>query len=129
MGDYFVWAKAIVNKMATLSDDLEKYLVIKKVLRVLFPKWDNVALVIKETKDLSTLEFDELVRSLTSQEERFLRRSNIGTSEEQAFSQNRMTILVEEVKVEAGMIKKEEEALLEGEEEQIIFHMVTKPIV
>lgn len=75
-----------MNKMATLGDDLEKALVIKKVLRILLPKWDNVALVIEETKDISTLKFDQLVGSLISQEERFLRRSKIGTSEEQAFS-------------------------------------------
>ena len=56
-----------MNKMATLGDDLEKALVIKKVLRILLPKWDNVALVIEETKDISTLKFDQLVGSLISQ--------------------------------------------------------------
>jgi len=72
--------------MDILGDDMEKYLVIKKFLKILTPKWDNVALVIEETKDLSTLEFDYLFGYITSYYESTLKISNVGASKEHAFS-------------------------------------------
>lgn len=73
MGGYYVMVKSIVNKITTLGDEREKALVIKKILRNLLTKWDIVPLVNEEIKDLHTMEFDQLVGSLTSHEERFLR--------------------------------------------------------
>lgn len=36
-------------------------MVIKKVLRTLTSKWNHIAIIIKESKDLSTLDFDKLL--------------------------------------------------------------------
>ena len=44
----------MVNKMATLGEKIEKEVMIKKVLRTLIEKFDHVALIIEETKDLSS---------------------------------------------------------------------------
>ena len=61
---------------------------INKVLRTLIEKYDHVALITEETKDLSTIEIDNLIGSLTSHEERVLKRvrGGISNSDEQAFS-------------------------------------------
>lgn len=66
--------KAIVNKMATLGEKIEKEVVIKEVLRTLKKRYDHDALIIEETKDLSTMEIDNLIGSLTSHEKRVLKR-------------------------------------------------------
>ena len=80
--------KAIVNKMATLGEKTKKEVVIKKVLRTLIEKFDHATLIIKETKDLSTMEIDNLISSLTSHEERMSKRTKVEASnnDEQAFS-------------------------------------------
>ena len=87
-GDYCVRVKAIVNKMGTLGEKVEKEVVIKKVLRTLTEKFDHVALIIEKTKDLSSLEIDNLIGSLTSHDERMTKRTKVGISNnnEQAFS-------------------------------------------
>jgi len=86
--DYCVRVKAIINKIATLVEKIEKEIVIKKVLRTLTKKYDHVALIIEETKDLPTIEIDNLISSLTSHEERVLKRvrGGISNSDEQAIS-------------------------------------------
>ena len=56
--------------MPTLGEKIEKEFVIKKVLRTLIKQFDHVVLIIEETKDLSYLEIDNLIGSLTSHEER-----------------------------------------------------------
>lgn len=68
--------------MVILGDEMNKAFVINKVLKTLLTKQDNVDLIIEETKDLSTMDFDQLVVSLTSYAQRFLRIYNIGASEE-----------------------------------------------
>ena len=86
--DYYVRVKAIVNKMATLREKIEKEVFIKKVLRTLIETFDHAALIIEETKDLSSLEIDNLIGSLTSHEERMMKRTKarISNRDEQAFS-------------------------------------------
>ena len=86
--DYYVREKVIVNKMATLREKTENEVVIKKVLRTLIEKFDHVALIIEEIKDLSSLEIDKFIGCLTSHEERMMKRTKLGTSnnDEQAFS-------------------------------------------
>jgi len=46
---------------------------IKKVLRTLTPKWDNIIVIIEEIKDLSTLQFDGFIGSLVSHEKRLIK--------------------------------------------------------
>lgn len=63
VGDYCVRVKVVVNKITTLGEKMEKEVIVKKVLRSLTPRWNHVAIIIAESKDLSTLEFDHLIGS------------------------------------------------------------------
>jgi hypothetical protein len=84
VSDYCVRVKDAVNKMATLGEIVDKEVLIKKVFRSLTPRWNHVAIIIEERKDLSTLQFDHLVGSLMSHEERLI--DSFGESGEKAFS-------------------------------------------
>ena len=84
VSDYCVRVKDVVNKMATLGEIVDKEVLIKKVLRSLTPRWNHVAIIIRERKDFSTLQFDHLVGSLMSHEERLI--DSFGESGEKAFS-------------------------------------------
>ena len=68
--DYCVRVQTCVNKMKTLGEEIENEVVVKKVLRSLLSKWNSVAIIIEESKDLATLSYDQLVGSLMSHEER-----------------------------------------------------------
>jgi hypothetical protein len=84
VSDYCVRVKYVINKMATLGEIVDKEVVIKKVLRSITPRWNHVAIIIEESKDLSTLQFDHLVGSLMSHEERLI--DSFGESGENFFS-------------------------------------------
>jgi hypothetical protein len=84
VSDYCVRVKDVVNKMATLGEIVDKEVLIKKVLRSLTPRWNHVAIIIEESKDLSTLQFDHLVGSLMSHEERLI--GSFGESGKKVFS-------------------------------------------
>ena len=70
ISDYCVRVKDVVNKMATLGEVVSNEVLIKKVLRSLTHRWNHVAIIMEESKDLTKLQFDELVGSLMSHEER-----------------------------------------------------------
>jgi hypothetical protein len=55
VSDYSVRVKDVVNKMATLGEIVDKEVRIRKVLRSLTPRWNHVAIIIEESKYLSTL--------------------------------------------------------------------------
>jgi hypothetical protein len=84
VNDFCVRVKDVVNKMATLGEIVHKEDLIKKVLRSLTPRWNHVDIIIEERKDLSTLEFDHLVASLMSHEERLI--DSFGESGKKYFS-------------------------------------------
>eukprot|EP00253_Pinus_taeda_P009270 PITA_09270 len=69
ISDYCVRVKDVVNKMATLGEAVSNEVLIKKVLRSLTHIWNHVAIIMEESKDLTKLQFDELVGSLMSHEE------------------------------------------------------------
>ena len=56
--------------MATLGEAVSNDVLIKKVLRYLTHRWNHVAIIMEESKDLTKLQFDELIGSLMSHEER-----------------------------------------------------------
>jgi len=70
ISDYCVRVKDVVNKMATLGETVSNEVLIKKVLRYLTPRWNNVAIILEESKDFTQLMFYQLVGSLMSHEER-----------------------------------------------------------
>lgn len=53
ISDYCVRVKDVVNKMATLGETVSNEVLIKKVLRSLTPRWNNVAIILEESKDLT----------------------------------------------------------------------------
>ena len=69
VSDYCVRVNDVVNKLTTLAENIDKQVVIKKVLRSLTPRWDHIAIVIEESKDLTNLHFDNLVGSIISHED------------------------------------------------------------
>ena len=71
VSDYYVSIHDVVNKMATQGETMKIEVVIKYVLRSLMPRWNHVAIIIKENKDLNALQFDHLDGSLMYHEERF----------------------------------------------------------
>jgi hypothetical protein len=58
VSDYCVRVKDVVNKMASLGEIVDKEVLIKNVLRSLTSRWNHVAIIIEESKDFSTLQFD-----------------------------------------------------------------------
>lgn len=70
VGDYCVRVKSCVDKMKTPREEISNEVIVKKVLRTLPPKWNHVAIIIEESKDLSTLSYDTLIGSLMSHEDR-----------------------------------------------------------
>jgi hypothetical protein len=72
VSDYCVRVNYEVNNMATLGEIVNKEVLIKKVLRSLKPRWNHVSIISEEIKDLSTLQFDHLIGSIISHEERLI---------------------------------------------------------
>lgn len=64
----------MVNKMATLGENIDQEMIIKKVLQILIENFDSTTLLIEETKDLSKMDLDLLIGTLTSHEERITKR-------------------------------------------------------
>lgn len=59
-------------------------MVIEILLKILIPKSNHRVFIIKECKDFSTLDFNQLIRSLMSHEERL--RETISRIDEKDFS-------------------------------------------
>lgn len=74
--------------MQTLGEDAKNEFIMKKVFRSLLPKQNHVAIIIEESEDLLILDFDQLIGSLISHEERLQdpTSSNVGGVEEKAFA-------------------------------------------
>ena len=47
VGEYYMRVKACVKNMERLVEEVRTELVMKKVLRTLLPKWNNVAIIIE----------------------------------------------------------------------------------
>jgi gag-polypeptide of LTR copia-type len=54
----------VINQIKVLGDTIKEKIVVAKVLRSLTPEFDHVVAVIKESKNLDTYSFDELMGSL-----------------------------------------------------------------
>ena len=50
--------KDVVNKMESLDETITQEHVIKKVLRSLTPRWNTIEIIMEESKDLVTMEYD-----------------------------------------------------------------------
>ncbi|XP_076954733.1 uncharacterized protein LOC143629310 [Bidens hawaiensis] len=77
VSDFLSRVMSIVNQKKAYGEDVSDQLVVEKVLRSLPTKWDDVVTAIEESKDLSTLSFDQLMGSLQSHEARVNRSVTI----------------------------------------------------
>jgi len=74
IGDYCIHLKYVVNKMAILGENIYQEVIINKFLRTLIEKFDSMILIIEEKKDLSKMDLDSLIDTLTSHEESVAKR-------------------------------------------------------
>ena len=63
---------SLVNNLRSLGDSMEEVSVVQKFLRVVPPRYMQIALAIETMLDLNTLSVEELVGRLSSAEERYL---------------------------------------------------------
>ena len=74
--DYFSKIIEIVNQMKSYGEEISDEKIVKKILVSLNDKFDNIVLIIEETKDLSNLTVEQLMGSLESHEQRKSRQNN-----------------------------------------------------
>jgi hypothetical protein len=67
---YFIRVDEVVNAIIGLGEDLDESLVLQKVFRSLFFKYDAKVSAIEETRDLTRMTMDELHGSLIAYEMR-----------------------------------------------------------
>lgn len=68
--EYFLKVIELVNQIRCLGENLNDKLVCEKILISLSPKYNNIATIIKEIKDLSTLDVHDLMSSFEMHEQR-----------------------------------------------------------
>jgi hypothetical protein len=71
--EYFSKVIELVNQIKSLGENLTDKSVCEKILIGLSPKYNNIAAIIEETKDLSTLSVHDLMGSLEMHEQRMNR--------------------------------------------------------
>ncbi|KAJ0500422.1 putative RNA-directed DNA polymerase [Helianthus annuus] len=81
VADFLSTVMKIVNQKRAYGEDVTDQTVIEKVLRSLPMRWDHVVTTIEESKDLSTLTFNQLMGSLQSHEARVNRSFEKGEDE------------------------------------------------
>ncbi|XP_010555050.1 PREDICTED: uncharacterized protein LOC104824636 [Tarenaya hassleriana] len=84
ISDYISRVITIVHQMSTNGETLKDVRVVEKILRSLDSKFDSVAVVIEESKDLYTMTVEELLGSLKAFEDRLNRRKGEEKSIEHA---------------------------------------------
>jgi len=67
---YITQVEIMVNQLARIRETLFASRVVEKILRSLTDDFVNMVCAIEESKDLSTLTFEELVGSLEAHEQR-----------------------------------------------------------
>ena len=68
VSDYFIKLISMVHQMRRNGENIDDVIVMEKILRSLDSKFDNVVVVIKESKNLEDLTIEELIRSLQAHE-------------------------------------------------------------
>lgn len=84
VSDFLSKVMKLVNQQRAYGEDVTDQKVVEKVLRSLPDRWNHVVAAIEESKDLSTLSYDQLMGSLQAHEVR-LNRNVQPVEEEHAF--------------------------------------------
>jgi gag-polypeptide of LTR copia-type len=71
--EYFSKAIELVNQIKKLGENLTDKSICEKILISVSPKYNNIVTIIEETKDLSTLNIQDLMSSLEMHEQRLNR--------------------------------------------------------
>ena len=74
VSDYCSRVKAIVSQLKRYGDNIEGVRVVEKIFHSLTPKFDYVACVIEESKDLDSMTIEELEGSLQAQKDNIKKR-------------------------------------------------------
>lgn len=77
VAEYFDKIKGLVNAMKMCNEKVSDQHVVHKVLQSLPLRFDHLVITIEETKDLETLEMEELQHSLEAHEYRLSERKCI----------------------------------------------------
>lgn len=64
MQDFLIKIEAIINQMRSYGEKIFEKTIVTKVLKSLLLKFDDVVVAIKESNNLSTYSFDELMGPL-----------------------------------------------------------------
>ena len=80
MDDFTLRLTRLVNNLEILGDKIEEDCVVKKFLRVIPPRYSQVAISIKMLVDLQTLLVEELIGQLKAIEERYDQDNTDGAS-------------------------------------------------
>lgn len=83
VGSYFSRVITLCNQMKACGKKVSDKSIIEKILRTLPPRFDVMAVMIEETKDLDNMKIEELQGSLEAYEQKLNERNN-GKSNEQA---------------------------------------------
>lgn len=81
--DFLIKIEAIINQMRSYGEKIFEKTIVTKVLKSLLLKFDHVVVAIKESNNLSTYSFDELMGPLQSHEAQTNRMED--RNEEKAF--------------------------------------------
>jgi hypothetical protein len=87
IGKYFLRVEEMVNAMKALGEKIEEPYLVQKILRSLLDKFNPKVSAIEELNDLKTLEFDQLLGTLTAYEMRIVKDKP--TSREASFKEDK----------------------------------------
>jgi hypothetical protein len=73
VGKYFLRVEEMVNEMKALGEKIEEPYLVQKILRSLLDRFNPKVSAIEELNDLKTLEFDQLLGTLTAYEMRIVK--------------------------------------------------------
>ena len=91
IGKYFLRVEELVNAMKALGEKIEEDSLVQKILRSLLDRFNPKVSATEELNDLKTLQFDQLLGTLTAYEMRIIKINPL--PKKHHLNQTRMRIL------------------------------------